>query len=240
MSRKEFMEELQVLLGELPVEEREEAIRYYESYFEEAGTDQEQAVLNELGSAGRIAAQILRDYRMENQGGMYTENGYQEEGKEKQTPVQYETDRQTEDNSTSGSTGSSGITITKKGMSGGTLVVAILIAILTFPIWISILGIAFGLLMGLFGTCIGITVGFGFGGIGCLIGGVAAFAVGIMKTFTVPIVGAGLIALGLLIFGVGCLMIAAVGGIIKLTIWAFKGTINLFGRMFHGKKVASV
>ena len=34
MSRKEFMEELQVLLGELPVEEREEALRYYESYFE--------------------------------------------------------------------------------------------------------------------------------------------------------------------------------------------------------------
>lgn len=240
MSRKEFMEELQILLGELPVEEREEAIRYYESYFEEAGADQEQVVLDELGSAGRIAAQILRDYRMENQGGMYTEHGYQEEGIEKQTPVQYTGESRKEENRTADNAGGSGITITKKGLSGGGLVIAILIAILTFPIWISILATAFGLLMGLFGACVGITVGFGFGGIGCLIGGVAAFAVGIIKTFTVPVVGAGLIALGLLIFGVGCLMIAAVGGIIKLTIWAVKGIINLFSRIFHGKKVASV
>ena len=240
MSRKEFMEELQILLGELPVEEREEAIRYYESYFEEAGADQEQVVLEELGSAGRIAAQILRDYRMENQGGMYTEQGYQSEGTEKQTPAQYTNEKQTEESKAPEGNSGSGITITKKGLSGGALVVVILLAILTFPIWISILATAFGLLMGLFGASIGITVGFGFGGIGCLIGGVAAFAVGIIKTFTVPVVGAGLIALGLLIFGVGCLMIAAVGGIIKLVIWAFKGIINLFGRLFHGKKVASV
>lgn len=52
-------------------------------------------------------------------------------------------------------------------------------------------------------------------------------------------VGAGMIAIGLVVFGVGCLMIAAVGGIIKLEIWVVKGIINLFSRMFHGKKVAA-
>lgn len=232
MSRKEFMEELQVLLGELPKEEREEAIRYYESYFEEAGADQEQVVLEELGSAGRIAAQILRDYRMENGGGVYTEQGYRDTESEKQTPVRYK-----EENQANGATGS-GVTITKKGLSGGSLVVAILIAILTFPIWISVLATAFGLLMGLFGASIGITVGFGVGGIGCIIGGVAAFAIGVFKTLTVPVVGAGLIAMGLLTFGAGCLMIAVVGGIIKLAIWVMKGLINLLGRIFHGKKEA--
>ena len=234
MSRKEFMEELQVLLGELPVEEREEAIRYYESYFEEAGADQEQVVLEELGSAGRIAAQILRDYRMENGGGVYTEQGYRETESNKQTPVQYK-----DENQANGATGS-GVTITKKGLSGGALVVAILLAILTFPIWISILATAFGLLMGLFGASIGITVGFGVGGIGCIIGGVAALVFGVIKIITVPVVGAGLIAMGLLAFGVGCLMIAVVGGIIKLAIWIIKGLINLLGRIFHGKKEARV
>lgn len=236
MSRKDFMEELGRLLYELPIEERAEAIRYYESYFEEAGPEQEQVVLEELGSAERIAAQILRDYRMENGGGMYTEQGYREAESEKQNLVQFEGARRTEQ--TGENTSGSGITITKKGLSGGGLVVAILIAILTFPIWISILATAFGLLMGLFGAGIGITIGFGFGGIGCLIGGVAAFAVGIFKTITVPVVGAGLIAIGLLLFGVGCLMIAAVGGIIKLVIWVAKGLIDLFGRIFHGKKEA--
>ena len=232
MSRKEFMEELQVLLGELPKEEREEAVCYYESYFEEAGAEQEQVVLEELGSAGRIAAQILRDYRMENGGGVYTEQGYRDAEGDKQTPVRYAEEKQSDASS------GSGVTITKKGLSGGSLVVAILIAILTFPIWISVLATAFGLLMGLFGASIGITVGFGVGGIGCIIGGVAAFAVGVFKTLTVPVVGAGLIAMGLLAFGTGCLMIAVVGGIIKLAIWVMKGLINLLGRIFHGKKEA--
>ena len=71
MSRNEFMEELGRLLYELPIGEREEAIRYYESYFDEAGPEQEQVVLDELGSAERIAAQIIRDYRMENGGGRH-------------------------------------------------------------------------------------------------------------------------------------------------------------------------
>lgn len=238
MSRKEFMEELQVLLGELPVEEREEALRYYESYFDEAGPEQEQVVLEELGSAGRIATQILRDYRMENGGGMYTEQGYRENENGKQTPVKYAGEQKTEEQ-TAGGSQNSGITITKKGLSGGGLVVAILVAILTFPIWISILATAFGLLMGLFGAGIGIVFGFGFGGIGCLIGGVAAFVIGAVKSVAVPVVGAGMIAIGLVLFGVGCLMIAAVGGIIKLEIWVVKGIINLFSRMFHGKKVAA-
>ena len=230
MSRKEFMEKLQVLLGELPVEEREEAIRYYESYFEEAGTEQEQVVLEELGSAERIAAQILRDYRMENPAGAYTEQGYQGEESTKQTPVRYYGEEKTENSK------NSGVTITNKGMSSGTLVVVILIAILTFPIWISVLATAFGLLMGLFGATIGITVGFGAGGIGCLIGGVVALVIGIFKTFTVPVVGAGLIALGLLLFGIGCLMIAAVGGVIRLAVWLVNGMIKLLSRLFHGKK----
>ena len=233
MSRKEFMEELQARLGELPMEEKEEALRYYESYFDEAGADQEQVVLEELGSAERIAAQILRDYRMENGSGLYTEQGYKE-NENRQTPVKYTGEEQNTEEQQK-----SGITITKKGLSGGTLVVVILLAILTFPIWISILATAFGLLMGLFGAGIGIVFGFGIGGIGCLIGGVAAFVLGAIKSVAVPVVGAGMIAIGLVVFGVGCLLLAAVGGIIKLEIWVAKGILNLCSRLFHGRKVAA-
>jgi uncharacterized membrane protein len=41
------MEELRILLGELPEEEREEALRYYDSYFEDAGAEQEQNAQNQ-------------------------------------------------------------------------------------------------------------------------------------------------------------------------------------------------
>jgi len=232
LTRNEFMEELQVLLGELPEEEREEALGYYESYFEEAGADQEQVVLEELGNPGRIAAQILRDYRMEAEEGMYTEQGYKETEGNAQTPVKYDPEKKGNE------TEWSGVTITKKGLSGGALVAVILLIVLTFPLWISVFGTLFGLLMGFFGACIGIIVGFGIGGIGCIIGAVVAFAAGIIKTFTVPVVGAGLVAVALILFGVGCLMLAAVGGIIKLLIWGIKKLVDLFGRIFHGKKVA--
>ena len=93
--------------------------------------------------------------------------------------------------------------------------------------------------MGLFGAGIGIIFGFGIGGIACLFGGVAAFAVGAVKSVAVPVVGAGMIAIGLLMFGVGCLMIAAVGGVIKLFVWAAKGILNFLNRLFHGKKVTA-
>lgn len=185
-------------LRELPTEEREDALRYYESYFDEAGPEQEQSVLEELGSAQRVAEQILQNYSSEKKG----------------------------------------IYITNKGLSGGTLAVVILIAVLTFPIWISVLATAFGLLAGFFGAAVGIFVGFGFGGIACLFGGVVAFIIGIIKVITLPVVGAGLIAIGLCVFGIGCLLIAGAGGIIKLAIWAIKGIVSLCSRLFHGKRGA--
>lgn len=239
MSKKEFMEELEVLLGELPREEREEAIRYYESYFEEAGAEQEQVVLDELGSAGRIAAQILRDYRLENGSGMYTEKGYQAQEPEKQAPIRYSGEEKKEGQNT-GETKSSGVYVTKKGLSGGALVAVIIIAVLTFPIWISVLGVAFGLLMGFFGASIGIVVGFGLGGIGTLICGVIFFALGLANVFTTPLAGAVVMAISLLLAGIGFLMIAVAGGIIQLAIWIINGMVNLCSRLFHGKKGATV
>lgn len=238
MSKMEFLEELQHLLEELPVEERKEAIRYYESYFEEAGTEQEQIVLEELGSAKRIATQIIRDYKAEKVEGIYTEQGYREAEPVKQMPQKYDRNNTQEEQKTENS--GSGIYVTNKGLSGGTLVLLVILGILTFPIWISILGAAFGVLMGLFGASIGIVVGFGVGGIGCIIGGIVAVAVGIFKSFTIPVVGAALLAIGLVVFGIGCLMLAAAGGVIPLAVWLVNAIIQLFHRLFHGRKGAKV
>lgn len=59
MDRHTFLQQLRALLADTSAEEREEAIRYYEEYFDEAGPEQEQAVLAELGSPAKVAA-ILR------------------------------------------------------------------------------------------------------------------------------------------------------------------------------------
>ena len=139
-----------------------------------------------------------------------------------------------------GTTRSSGVYVTNKGLSGGALVIAIVVAVLTFPIWISILATAFGLTMGLFGALIGMVVGFGAGGVGCILGGVVAVGVGMVKAIAVPIVGVALLALGLILFGIGCLMIAAVGGIIRLAVWMVGGIVKWLSRLFHGRKGATV
>ena len=181
---------------------------------------------------------FIQEYRTEKGAGIYTEQGYRTEEPEKQTPVRYTEQEQATEQKTDASSGS-GIYVTNKGLSGGALVAAILVAILTFPIWISILATAFGLLVGFFGAVIGIVAGFGVGGVVCIIVGVVAFAIGIVKTFTIPVVGAALIAAGLLVIGVGCLMIAAVGGIIRLAAWVVGGLIKLLNRLFHGRKGAT-
>ncbi len=62
MNRKEFLRKLQLELYKLPRHEIDDAIAYYNEYFEEAGVDQEQAVIKELGTPSKIATQIKADY----------------------------------------------------------------------------------------------------------------------------------------------------------------------------------
>lgn len=58
MTKYEFLGDLSRLLADLPEEERKQALHYYEDYFADAGEDNEQAVLTELGSPVEIAEQI--------------------------------------------------------------------------------------------------------------------------------------------------------------------------------------
>lgn len=58
MNRKKFIEELAFLLQDIEDAEREEAMQYYEDYFDEAGPENEQQVINDLGSPERVAAII--------------------------------------------------------------------------------------------------------------------------------------------------------------------------------------
>lgn len=61
MTKYEFLGDLSRLLADLPEEERKQALHYYEDYFADAGEDNEQKVLTELGSPVEIAEQIKND-----------------------------------------------------------------------------------------------------------------------------------------------------------------------------------
>ena len=58
MNKEIFLRELRRFLADIPEEEREQALTYYEDYFEDAGPENEQKVIQELGSPIDVAKQI--------------------------------------------------------------------------------------------------------------------------------------------------------------------------------------
>lgn len=77
MSRVEFMKELTALLLDIPEDEKEEALQYYEDYFEDAGIENEESVIKELGTPEKVA-KIIKAGLVEGneESSEYRETGY--------------------------------------------------------------------------------------------------------------------------------------------------------------------
>lgn len=58
MNKVGFMGQLESLLADVPAAEREEALQYYNDYFEDAGAENEQSVIESLGSPVKVAENI--------------------------------------------------------------------------------------------------------------------------------------------------------------------------------------
>lgn len=80
MRKEEFMRELEYLLQDIPDEEKADALAYYQDYLEEAGPENEEAVIRDFGSPERIAAMIRCDVNGTlEEGGAFTDQGYEDE-----------------------------------------------------------------------------------------------------------------------------------------------------------------
>ena len=189
MNREEYLKRLSFLLKDLPEEEIEDAIAYYEDYFEEAGEDKEEQVIKELGPPEKVAKMIRDSVEENGQQGEYTEEGYQEEA--------YEDYRQMSKKE-------------KKQYSGWhmkgnrTRNIILMIVILVFVgSWLipGIFGITIGIIGAVLGSCAGL-----------LFGGIALAGAGIYKMFTT-------IPYGLLLLGGGFLMIAGGILLLWLLVW---------------------
>lgn len=62
MNKHEYLAELNKELKKLPDEERQNAIQYYMEYFDDAGPENEQRVIMELGHPKDVANTLLSDY----------------------------------------------------------------------------------------------------------------------------------------------------------------------------------
>ena len=89
MTRNEYMEQLKKYLKRLPKEDYDNAIEYFSEYFDEAGAENEQQVIEELGTPQMVASTICLHLEPGSEkNGEFTESGFQDERfEEKATPA---------------------------------------------------------------------------------------------------------------------------------------------------------
>lgn len=77
MNRAEFMNRLTALLHDVSPAEREEAIQYYNDYFDDAGVENEASVIASLGTPEELAKTIKAGLSDGGSGGEFTETGFE-------------------------------------------------------------------------------------------------------------------------------------------------------------------
>lgn len=210
MNRLEFIRRLEMLLSDITPAERAEALQYYNDYLDDAGVENEQEVLDALGSPEKIA-RIIKDGLLDNgAGGEYTETGFKgtTESQEKKEEV-LEKGR-------------------KKSMSAGMIILIAVLCLMAVPLLISVINRLFGAGFGIIAFIISIVFGIAIATLGMAILSAVLIGVGITQLFISPIIGVWLLGGGILCAGIaifllwltvlffGTVLPAAVRGIKKL------------------------
>lgn len=223
MTKTEFLEKLERLLQDIPADEREEALRFYGEYFSDAGPFEEEAVLAELGSPERVAAAIRQglggaEHASADTGckcgtsdetvgeiplPIYARHGAGAPPKAEPSPAQYGGNAPRTD-------------------PASRRILLILLAVLLFPFWFSLLMAVLGIMLGV----VGAGVGFLLGGIGAVIGSIVRMILSI-GTFTVVGAGTSFLALGLMVLGVaGGILLAGLG--VGILFWFIPACWHVF------------
>lgn len=266
------MSRLTASLSDVLPMEREEAIQYYNDYFDDAGEENEQGVLAALGSPEELAKSIKAGLLDGGSTGEFTESGfrsYEEQRRNEIIRTQSRAENQgsaygnpnAQSNAYSGSNTqgsayggpgsqsnpyggpnaqrdsygqSTGKNPPPQRMSGGMIALIVILAVLSSPIWIGILGGLFGGSVGLLAGLFGIFLAFLVVGVVMIVVGIALIVTGIVGMFGAPLAGMSLIGVGLVLAAIGLvflwLMVLVVGTAIPALI---RGIVSLCRRMFH-------
>lgn len=224
MNRIEFMRELEALLSDIPESERSEALQYYEDYLNDAGVENEQGAMEELGTPEEIASHIKAGLNG-NEEGAFTENGYEQETKKKNPLAKQE--------GFSDKSGQAQKPYEHRRNGMKTLLIVLLL-ILFSPFILSFCLAVFGLLIGVAAAIFGVWIGAFAAGAALLIAGFLCLVVGVVKLFAVPLAGALLTGIGLLMLGIGMLlMIVTLWTAWKLVPPVMRGLVNLIQKPFR-------
>lgn len=220
MNRIEFMTELAALLQDVPVEERKEAMQYYNDYFDDAG-EEEKDVVKELGSPAKVAENIKKDLGIQTE---ISSGGAQNTGAN-HTGAQ---DARAQDNGTQ-NVGTQNVGTQEQSNHIWKIVLIVLVVIFGLPLLLGIGGGVLGLLAGIIATVFSVILT----AVLVVITGVLAIVAGVSFLITEPAVGLALIGGGL-IAGV-CGVIASVL-LVKLCMIAFPAAGRWIAKMWNKVK----
>lgn len=322
MNRAEFMRRLTELLGDVAPTEREEAIQYYNDYFDDAGEENESGVIASLGTPEELARTIKAGLNDGGNSGEFTESGfsgYTQTPKDEIVKVQdgdtagrtdsgagqagaayseaagcgeaqgsgefrgtqsgngyyegayykrpegdgvyggrqdtrnyrnpYEesgaressTGRTYGQNTSYEQSGSYGTGTSygqgkaaKEPMSGGMIALIVVLAVLTSPVWIGLLGGFLAVAAGLIAVLFALFLTFLIIGVVFIVVAIALLVTGVTLLFSAPLAALCVIGCGLVLFALGLVGIWVMVALAGLAIPAFvRGIVSLCQKIFH-------
>ena len=254
MNRREYIERLEQLLLVLPYEEREEAIQYYSDYFDDAGVENEDRVILELGSPEEVAAKIRAGYAGEY--AEYSETGYEDARFQNNQEIipgyqnvdegvnseyknsSYGTDNsewkdsvyeaEFQDNKESAQKQKSKNTNIWKIIAIG--LILLIASPVILPLGIAGIAVVFSLIVALFAVIFGI----GVSGFAILLSGIIVIAAGIAKVLLAPAVGILAAGIGFILMAIGVVISWAMISLgIKVVPGMLRAIVNFLGTLFR-------
>lgn len=236
MNRFEYMRRLEDLLSDISPSEKEEALTYYNDYFNDAGQENEQQVIEELGSPEQVAAGVKEGL------GLQTYDRVQDspEGEKNQNQsAQIGTDG----NAGAQNTGSQNAFSQnsqippqpqqKKSKPAWEIALIVIGLIFASPLILALICVIFALIISVFSLIFGLLIGFGAAALALY---VTAFVCALLGLVVLPV---NVLVSGALL-GSGCL--CAASGILCMVLTvlvamtvpaACKGTAWLWRKMFR-------
>lgn len=245
MTRKVFMEILEKMLSDVSFNDRYDALSYYKEYFDDAGITEDMVVPESVGTPEQIAMRLKKSinsgenitseninvggtYNRDNTSGSYntnqnngnsynnSQNAGQYSYNNSQNTAQYEYNNAGQYNK-------------KNDERAIKIIVAIIIAAVTFPIWS-------GIILGILGTIIGIVCGLGGTIIGLGVAGISLIIVAIVSGYGFA-TSVLLMGIGLILFGVAILLVIPEALFcIKFLPWLFKQVAELIHKITGRKE----
>lgn len=228
MNRIEFMKELEVLLANISVDERTEAIQYYNDYFDDAGVENEAHIISELGSPQKVAAIIKAGVKTDETSSEYSETGYTDTRFEKREEMtQKETFKESKRSGT-------------ENKNNSKTVLWVIVAICASPIIIPLAGGLLAALVGILIAIFSVMLSIVIASASIAIAGIAVFLAGCVQLGVFLPLGLALIGAGLIIFVLGLIATVFSGKVCAIVIPSvIRGFVDICRKPFQRKAVSA-